>query len=1114
MIAVMHANGIEVIQDVVLNHVSDAGSSYGDGGQDPEANYSMVTNNGYKNFRYVCYETPVPASGESGTEYLARKGRWPKNYHNFHPHSGHNEYNQEWSSPTWGPDFCYGYYENGTGNGYGLSTNATYNPVQANNYNRDQARNWLKWFVKQTDVDGFRWDAVKHFPHFVVQDISWNIKYNNDWAARGETMLNFGEWVGGTGELDSYVYNVAVSNGGNDTLIGTMDFSFRGAVYNMVSQGGAYNLSYIPGAQQSKRVTYYAVNNTYVHHTIPFVNTHDTFRPIVDSNGNYTGWDSSNELATHIHPEDARMSAAYAIIFAVDGNSLLFFEDLFNIGNTGKRWTHQPTNTTDLPARSDLKNIIWCHQNLDFKSGVYKVRHQASDLLIIEREAKAIIGINDNWSSWQGSWVQTGFTQGTVLEDYSGANTGTKTVGANGWVEIWAPPCDGSAINGRRGYCIYGPSGISGTYQPSRNNVTTQEWEMDDDLGDNHCSSLRQGGKLPDNSTEKRTAGKIFVETGQDVDYILYSENSNYSLTVGLYSLDGTLIDSESGTGILSGSYTAANTGWLDIKVRNTLASYVGQKCWIKVSYQAPANVNVNSYPPYPETAIWTGNIDSDPYDCMNWNEGYLPRSDMDLLIPTGTPNMPVFSSDLECQQLTIETSAMLTMNSGTNITVNDNFVLNGTLLLRTYGGSQATLLDNGTITGNGKVQVEQYLIQNQWHYISSPVEAQTTQFLTGANIKPFDESINNWGPYITNPGTVLDPLQGYAVWLNGSSVALYQGMPNTKASGSYLVQNTTKITDGYNFTGNPFPSAIDWDATIGWNNQNLGSQLWIWNPGLGQYGNYVAGNNGIGTNNVNNIIPIAQGFFVQATATGSLQMDNRVRIHNDASVFKNTNAVDILKLKISSSSGSDEVLVSFRSYASNNFDELYDAEKWFTTNTYKPSIYSEINGIALSTNVMGNLQGAVTVPVSFDPGNASNFQIYPINDESFDPTVDIHLEDLFTTQLVDLRSIANYAFTLTGNPSPDRFLLHFNSVITDISEIDIALNFECINGTNQLHIIFENDTNDPAQIILFDIHGKQISSIKSANKHVSFPKPLADGIYLIQVIRNEFYGSRKIFVN
>ncbi|MFN5333598.1 MAG: alpha-amylase family glycosyl hydrolase, partial [Bacteroidota bacterium] len=46
MIAVMHANGIEVINDVVLNHVNDAGTNNGTGGRDPQSPFSIANANG------------------------------------------------------------------------------------------------------------------------------------------------------------------------------------------------------------------------------------------------------------------------------------------------------------------------------------------------------------------------------------------------------------------------------------------------------------------------------------------------------------------------------------------------------------------------------------------------------------------------------------------------------------------------------------------------------------------------------------------------------------------------------------------------------------------------------------------------------------------------------------------------------------------------------------------------------------------------------------------------------------------------------------------------------------------------------------------------------------
>ena len=77
MVAVMKANGIDIIQDIVLNHLTGAGSQNGAGGQDPMAIDDGSTNK-YKNFRYSCYETP--STSESSNNYLSRKGRFFKNW--------------------------------------------------------------------------------------------------------------------------------------------------------------------------------------------------------------------------------------------------------------------------------------------------------------------------------------------------------------------------------------------------------------------------------------------------------------------------------------------------------------------------------------------------------------------------------------------------------------------------------------------------------------------------------------------------------------------------------------------------------------------------------------------------------------------------------------------------------------------------------------------------------------------------------------------------------------------------------------------------------------------------------------------------------------------------
>jgi len=696
MVAVLHANGIEVVQDVVLNHTDGAGTVTGAGGQDPETTYSMQSNSGYKTFRYSSFGMPVPEAGDSGPAYAQRTGRWPKNYLNFHPQPGHNSTSGDLAAPFFGPDYCYG--NDGGNNGFGPLSPAylalfpdAYNPPQTTGYSQTQARSWAVWMKKQTGVDGFRWDAVKHFSYNAQQDISYNLKYNAMWANGGAAMFNVGEYVGGKNDLDGYVTSVQSQNGGTDFLMGTFDFELRGAIYNMVSGNGSYNLGQLPGAQQSQRVAYYAGTNTYVHRTAPFVNSHDTFRPQLSGIGNYVGWNTGDELAAHIDPFNARLSAAYAVAFAVDGNPHIFFEDLFDVGGSGKRWTHAPTSTTDLPVRDDLVNLLWCHQHLGFKEGAYKVPYTSPDHLVIERSAKALVGINDDFTNWQTTSVPTDFAIGTQLIDYSGANgTTVQTVvagaGGKAYVTVRTPPCDGSAPLGRRGYSVWAPVGQGGSaYVPPRATTTTQEWEMADDLGDLNCQSLGQGGRLPDFSTNRRLAGKIYAQAGQRITYELYPEltTNTSSLTIGLYDLRGNRLSTASGSTSAVGTYTPASTGWLALKVQNTAATYAGQRCYAKVTYTAPAAVDTRTATaPLNQVAIWTGNNASpDPTDCRNWENGMLPSATTDVLVPAGSSFMPSLNAGtLAAHDLTIEAGATVAVGAGTVLRIAGDFTNQGTL--------------------------------------------------------------------------------------------------------------------------------------------------------------------------------------------------------------------------------------------------------------------------------------------------------------------------------------------------------------------------------------------------------------------------------------------------
>ena len=730
MVAVMHANGIEIIEDMVLNHNQDAGSNTGAGGQDPEATYSMAKDNGYHNFRYVSYKTPV--LDESPNDYWTRSGRYSKNYQNFHPNPANNCTLGDICGDFWGPDIDYE-----TPGAFGQSSNipttgsATigpvirpyFNPAQTSNYMTNSGRDNMVWFKKQTGMDGWRFDAVKHYSIAAQKDFITSAKHNfPNWSAYDTTAISFGEWVSSAFDIDTYVNNV--SGGGpiaGEKHTGTIDFSLRGyaaagGLYSMVLSLGSFNMQQLPGCQQSERFYDYGAAKR-VHRSVTFVNSHDTYRPYLDFLGNYlkplgdaSGWNTAQELGgngQHIDAREPRLYSAYATIFAMDGNPMFFFEDLFNIGTTGKRYTHLPGSTTDLPIRNELLNIAQCHQKLSFKDGDYGVSTAATgaaapayisgnsgDHLVIERRGKAIIGITDFYNSASDNsqdetvYISVGDPSwyNKDLIDYSGAHGLTVThVFGDGRVLIKTAPV-GHNIPGvyGHGYSVWAPvpTGVVfntvndiyaylATYAPARNPQTTQEWEMADDLGDSHCQSLGQGGRLPDNITNERIAGKIFAATSKQVSCKVTPEIDGRNITLSLYDSKGVVLASASGISTIAAplllNYVPVSDGWIVAKVRNTSEGYPGQKCYVNIAYTAPTVVNtrdaVGTLPS--NISIWTGNKNNtDVSDCSNWEEGHIPGPSSNVIVYSYAKPYPVLNFNLTINKLTLQPGAAFTVTT------------------------------------------------------------------------------------------------------------------------------------------------------------------------------------------------------------------------------------------------------------------------------------------------------------------------------------------------------------------------------------------------------------------------------------------------------------------
>jgi alpha-amylase len=440
LVAVAHANGLEVYPDIVLDHCAG-------GDPDPASPFQS----GSQQF------TSFHPNGYAGTG----TGRWPRNWLDFHFNPQHWHPEGDWTpsaTSSFGADFCYQGRCSDSGNA---------NPNCAA---RSNARAWLTWLVRQTDIDGFRFDDVDGYPPEVVEDILYNA------MGSGIAYFAVGEYITESqGTVDAWA-------SATENRCGTFDYPLRFALANMVQSGGFFDVGSLPSQQQQNRLK-----------TVPFVSNHDT---------------ADNHVSPSLDPDNPRVPLAYAVAMTVDGSPQLYYEDLFR---NVSPWILS-TTADAIPTRPWLVNLVWCHQKLAFKSGDYFVRYQDSQqLLILERGARAIVAINNDGANWHSAWISTAFFPNTQLHDYSGTCPGDLWTNADGWVSINQPPLS---------YSVWGQAGVTGGFSPTPRR-TVQQFEMDDDLGDNNAT-FGYGGKAVPGAF--RVAGAIWPAAGSQANISVYAD--------------------------------------------------------------------------------------------------------------------------------------------------------------------------------------------------------------------------------------------------------------------------------------------------------------------------------------------------------------------------------------------------------------------------------------------------------------------------------------------------------------------------------------------------------------------------------------------------------------
>jgi len=445
-----------------------------------------------------------------------------------------------------------------------------------------------------------------------------------------------------------------------------------------------------------------------------------------------------------------------------------------------------------------------------------------------------------------------------------------------------------------------------------------------------------------------------------------------------------------------------------------------------------------------------------------------------------------------------------------TNTTINGdvtvvNSVSCNNLTIESSSSGDGSLLGQGNLTASGTVTAQRYISNGQWHGVSSPLDGATAQSLysSTANVylKEHSESTNAY-TNITSLGTDLGDMKGLMMWYAGASGETFDitGTLRTGTVGSAdnLVRTIDGNANGWNFMGNPFPSAIDWDAGTGWLKTNVGISVYLYNNGT-----WNSWNGSTGTGMTSGNIAMGQGFFVEVIdgqTTGTLTMTDAVQVHNNVGFLKSKSAIEeLIRLEVSNGTNTDETVVYFDNDATSGYDYQFDAHKLFSFDQDRPQIYSTAND-NMSINVLPDEN--TDVPFDVKGLDGENMTIAATEVVGFGNLMLLDNATGSQTNLV----MENYEFTYSEDIS-DRFLLFFTTVNT---EEELESNCEIYSFDRNIRVILHNQRD--AEIVIYNLMGQKINQT-TAQSDITDITMYETGCYVVKVISHNNVETSKVII-
>ncbi len=589
------------------------------------------------------------------------------------------------------------------------------------------------------------------------------------------------------------------------------------------------------------------------------------------------------------------------------------------------------------------------------------------------------------------------------------------------------------------------------------------------------------------------------------------------------WDVAGTTNATQNHTLVRKSSICSTNTNWT-----SSAGTTVNDSEWVVLPQDDWTDIGTHTTTCCIFTSTWTAGA---------WSQGpgAPPIPDLNTSVIIDDNYSVTAGNSIESCSLIVNSGRILTVGNGSFVEVQNDVVVDGTLLVESSGNFVQND-DAGTFTNNGTSSVNKITPPKAgWFYYtywSSPVVGETVEdafpnvdgdrrfWFNAANFvdnngDDVDDNGDDWQYALT--GTVMTPGVGYAstearlFFPGATGQATFEGAFNTGDIDVTITSNPTNTGVNWNFIGNPYPSAIDFDAFYAANSGVVQGTAYFWSQGspldagnagnqqfnfdLNDYAVYAAGagagtGSGGGGITPNGSVPSGQGFFIAQQADGTATFTNAMRMADGTSnsqFFKTSNAkkatsnANRIWIDLTNEVGFfNQIALAYVENATSGNDGMtYDAPKLLTSN-FAMALYSIIDAddskYAIQAKNISDLNEDEIIKIGLNTNiNVSTEYTFSISklEGDFVSNNTIYLIDNLTNTSHNL-SYSAYTFTSEAGEFNDRFEIVFNENALSKPEFELS-NKVTILQFNDNQFQFTSDSSRFKSIEIFDLLGRPL---------------------------------------